>query len=60
MTEFLHMGGYAGYIWPAYGVAALVLIWIAISSVRSLHLNQKILADLEARVPRRRGRDGSQ
>jgi len=25
MTEFLHMGGYAVYVWPAFGVSALVL-----------------------------------
>ncbi len=25
MTEFLHMGGYAAYIWSAYGITALVL-----------------------------------
>ena len=24
--EFLTMGGYAAYVWPAYGIAALVLI----------------------------------
>ena len=26
MSEFLHMGGYAGYIWSAYGITALVLM----------------------------------
>lgn len=26
MTEFLHMGGYAGYVWSAYGITAAVLI----------------------------------
>jgi heme exporter protein D len=26
LGEFLHMGGYAGYVWTAYGLTALVLI----------------------------------
>ena len=26
MNEFLHMGGYAAYIWSAFGITALVLI----------------------------------
>jgi heme exporter protein D len=27
MSEFLHMGGYAGYVWSAYGIALVVLAW---------------------------------
>ena len=26
MAEFLHMGGYAFYVWSAYGLTALVLL----------------------------------
>ena len=26
MTEFLHMGGYATFVWTSYGLAAVVLI----------------------------------
>ncbi len=26
MGEFFHMGGYAFYVWSAYGLAAVVLI----------------------------------
>ena len=26
MAEFLAMGGYAWYVWPAYGLTAIVLI----------------------------------
>lgn len=25
MSEFLAMGGYAGYVWSSFGIAALVL-----------------------------------
>ena len=27
MSEFFHMGGYAMFVWPSYGLAALVL-WL--------------------------------
>lgn len=29
MNEFLNMGGYAGYVWPAYALSAAVLIGLA-------------------------------
>jgi heme exporter protein D len=35
LTEFLAMGGYAAYVWPAYGFAALVLIALLAQSWRS-------------------------
>jgi len=34
MSEFLAMGGYARYVWPAYGLSALVLAWNAWSALR--------------------------
>jgi heme exporter protein D len=27
MEEFLHMGGYANFVWPSYGLGLLVLAW---------------------------------
>ena len=27
MTEFLHMGGYAFYVWTAFGTFAVVMLW---------------------------------
>ena len=27
LQNFLEMGGHAGYVWPAYGLTALVLVW---------------------------------
>jgi heme exporter protein CcmD len=27
VQAFLKMGGYAGYVWSAYGLTALVLLW---------------------------------
>jgi heme exporter protein CcmD len=27
MSEFLSMGGYARYVWPCFGISAVVLAW---------------------------------
>jgi heme exporter protein CcmD len=27
VQTFFNMGGYAEYVWPAYGLTALVLLW---------------------------------
>ncbi len=26
MSEFFHMGGYAAYVWPSFGVTALLMV----------------------------------
>ncbi len=26
MSEFLNMGGYAAYVWPSFGVTALLMV----------------------------------
>lgn len=35
LTDFLAMGGYAAYVWPAYGFALLVLVALVVQSWRS-------------------------
>ncbi len=30
------MGGYGGFVWPAFGASALVLGWLWVSSLRRL------------------------
>lgn len=55
LREFLHMGGYAGYVWTAYGLSTLVLVlnWV---SARRTEAEQRDLAmrrmasDKEARA----------
>ncbi|HQR49950.1 MAG TPA: heme exporter protein CcmD [Steroidobacteraceae bacterium] len=55
LREFLHMGGYAGYVWTAYGLSTLVLVlnWV---SARRTEAEQRELAmrrmasDKEART----------
>jgi heme exporter protein D len=53
VTDFLAMGGYAAFVWPAYGVAALVLAALVIESVAAYRRARRDLARLEeGRSPR--------
>ena len=45
----LQMGGYAGFVWPAYGVAAAVLGGLALFSWRRHRRSSETLARLERR-----------
>lgn len=49
LTEVLAMGGFAAYIWPSFFLAALVLTWMTVLSLRSLRKAQRILAQLQER-----------
>ena len=61
--EFLAMGGYARFVWPAYGVALIVIGGLAIQSVRGLRALRREVAALEdggsGRSRRARTRPGS-
>jgi heme exporter protein D len=48
ISEFFHMGGYAAFIWPAYAVAAAVMVWLTLASQRRLRANEATLAALQA------------
>ena len=39
MAEFFYMGGYAEFVWPSYGLAAVVL-WLNWYLPRKQHENQ--------------------
>ncbi len=39
--DFLDMGGYAVWVWSAYGISALSLIGMLVWSVRTLKARQK-------------------
>ncbi len=43
MRDFLHMGGYAAYVWSAYGLAAVVLLGMI---AHSLLWHRRLLRDL--------------
>ena len=44
VSEFLDMGGYAGFVWPAFGLTALVMVWLLVASLRRLRANERLLA----------------
>jgi heme exporter protein D len=53
LSEFLHMGGYAFYVWTSYGIALLILL---INIALPLRQRRKLLADI-ARAARRARRE---
>jgi heme exporter protein D len=53
MSDFLAMGGYGAYIWPAYAVFIVVL---AIDALAPRLRRRRVLADIRARLKRRQAR----
>lgn len=53
--NFLSMGGYAAFVWPAFAVTAIVMAVILIASLWRMRTNQRILTALEAERRRARG-----
>jgi heme exporter protein D len=47
--NWLAMGGYAGFVWPAYGVAVIVLGGLALHSLRRYRRSGATLARLQGR-----------
>ena len=47
IRDYLLMSGYGGFVWPAYGVAALVLIGFAVDSWQRLHKATAALQQLD-------------
>lgn len=53
--EFLAMGGYAAFVWPAFGATALVMVGLLLASLRGLRRQRRALEMMEKARPRRRG-----
>ena len=49
ITQFLMMGGYARFVWPAYALAVLVLGGFAVQSLCDYRRVQRALAEQEGR-----------
>lgn len=47
LSSLVHLGGYGAYVWPAYGVAALVLLGLLVRTLASLRANERLLARLQ-------------
>jgi heme exporter protein CcmD len=54
LATWLDMGGYAIFVWPAYGIAAAALGLVAVLSVRRYRMAQRRLAQITGT---RRGED---
>ena len=50
MTEFFAMGGYGAYIWPAYLIAATVMVGLLVQSVHVLRRRERTLDRLRAEL----------
>jgi heme exporter protein D len=47
MSDFFAMGGYAAFVWPAYGVALLALGGLLVQSLRQYRARQRELDRLQ-------------
>ncbi len=61
LGAFLEMGGHAGYVWPAYGIAAVILIGLLVVSLQGTRARETALKAVRDAMPhraaRRRGGD---
>lgn len=53
LPAFLAMGGYAGFVWPAYAVTFAVMVAVLIVSVRAARSREAELALLQQMRPGR-------
>jgi heme exporter protein D len=54
IAAFLAMGGYARFVWPAYGLAALALVVLLVVSFKAMRARERELGESERH--RRKGR----
>lgn len=47
LLEFLHMGGYAAFVWPSFALVAVVLIGLLLVSLRDLRDQEAALRALQ-------------
>lgn len=53
MSDFLAMGGYAKYVWPSFGITAIVLVLNLLAARRQL---RQVRERLQLRLVRQSGR----
>ena len=46
MAHYFEMGGYAGFVWPAFILSALVLGGLLLHAVRALRRSETALAEI--------------
>lgn len=56
-ASFFAMGGYGGYVWPAYALAVVVMAALVVASLRSVRTSEAELERLQQMRPARRRRN---
>lgn len=56
IAAYFSMGGYAGFVWSAYAVTAVVMAALALATWRGLKSRERELKTLQELSPGRRGR----
>ncbi len=49
MAEFLAMGGYGFYVWPAYGAAFIIIGYFTVTAIMRYRSAQRRLGELQAK-----------
>ena len=57
LITYLNMDGYAGFVWPSYGIAAVVMIGLYVYVRAGLRRDERALSQLQAAGASRRRRD---
>ncbi|WP_282604955.1 heme exporter protein CcmD [Pelagibius sp. Alg239-R121] len=52
--SFLEMGSYGGYVWPSYGLSAVIMAGLVIVTLRRLRAREQELAQRQGEYPARR------
>jgi len=53
IATFFAMGGYAAYVWPAFTIAAVVMVALVIATLHTLRRREREIAEIfKARPPR--------
>ena len=51
LGTFFAMGGYAAFVWPGYGLAALALIGLLVITLRGLKAREREFAEVRRNRP---------
>ena len=59
MADFFSMGGYGAYIWPSYGLSAVIMLALLIASLRGLKSSEATFERLKATAGPRRNKSNN-
>jgi heme exporter protein D len=53
LTNYLAMGGYAAFVWPAYALALAVMAGLFLQGLRRYRRSQRMLEEIQRAQPAR-------